>query len=129
MKLEKRLQLLESQFQFKQSGCEITLFIVVPEEFLSLPKDINSYQPFNSDSYRPAKDELDNYLMLLKNSGQCRDCKGSCAVDWAPDGFNNHTLSGERSSSTIEPKISTMFCANAETPALTRRLMNGERTG
>jgi hypothetical protein len=102
---------------------------VVPEEFLSVPEDITSYQPFNSETYRPAEGELEKYLKQLKESGECQNCKGSCAIDWSPDGFNNHTLSGERSSSTIEPKISTMFCANAETPGLTRRLMNGERTG
>ena len=129
MKLDRRLRLLEAKVQFKQPGCDVTLFIVVPEEFQSLPADLNSYQPFNSETYRPAEDELEKQIKLLKDTGQCRDCRGSCAIDWAPDGFTNHTLSGERSASSPEPKIFTMFCADAETPALTRRIMNGERIG
>ena len=53
---------------------------------------------------------------------------GLCTVDLVPDGFKNHTLTGERSSSGPIPNILTMFCADAEIPALTRRIMNGERT-
>jgi hypothetical protein len=129
MKLEQRLRLLESQLQFKQPGCDVTIFIVVPEEFLSVPEDINSYHPFNSETYRPAEGELEKYLKQLKESGECQNCKGSCAIDWSPDGLTNHTLSGERTSSSPEPKVSMMFCADAETPVLTRRIMNGEITG
>ena len=128
MKLDQRLRVLESQFQFKRPGCDVTLFIVVPEEFLSLPEDISSYQPFNSDTYRPSDSELEKHLKQLKDSGQCRDCKGSCAIDWDPERFTNHTLCGEHTSSSLEPKIFTMFCADAETPVLTRKIMNGERT-
>ena len=121
MKLDHRLQCLELKFKPKQSGCNLTLFIVIPEGARNAA--------FDTDAYRPADTEVERYLKHLKDSGQCRDCKGSCAIDWAPDGFKNHTLTGERSSSSPEPKILTMFCANAEIPVLTRRIMNGERTG
>ena len=121
MQLSSRLQQLELKIKFnsKQPGCDITLFIVIPEG----PHET----PFDYASYRPTEDEIENDLKSLKDTGQCRDCVGSCAIDWAPDGFNNHTLIGEPSSSSPEPNILTMFCANAEIPVLTRRLMNGER--
>jgi hypothetical protein len=124
MTLERRLQQLELKIKLnsKQPGCDITLFIVVPEE-------MQQSGPFDTDTYRPTDEEIENYLSQLKDSGQCRDCKGSCAIDWAPDGFKNHTLTGERSFSSPVPKINWMFCANAEIPILTRRIMNGERTG
>ena len=119
MRLEHRLQCLELKFVTKQPGCNVELFIVMPEEMQK------GY--FDCDSYRPAAGEIENYLKHLKDSGQCRGCKGSCAIDWSPDGFKNHTLGGERSSSSPEPKIITMFCADAEIPVLCRRIMNGGR--
>ena len=67
------------------------------------------------------------YLKQLKDGGQCKDCKGSCAMDWSYDGFKNHTFGGERNSLSPEPKILTMFCADAEIPVLCRRLVNGGR--
>ena len=118
MKIEHRLQCLELKFVAKQPGCNPTLFIVVPQERQNCP--------FNSDSYRPTNDETEKYLKFLKDNGQCQDCKGACAIDWAPDGFRNHTLAGERSSSSSEPRIFWMFCADAEIPILTRRIMKGE---
>ena len=124
MKLELRLQYLELKFITKQLGCNVTLFIVIPEEMLN--------GPFDSDSYRPSSEEIEQYLEQLKATGQCQGCKGSCAIDWSPDGFVNHTLAGEGSSSSPEPRINYMFCANAEIPVLCRQLMNGgrvERTG
>ena len=121
MKYDKRLKLLEAKIQIKKPGCNPTLFIVVPDEL----KD----RHFDSDNYRPNEGEIEKYLKYLKDTGQCRDCVGSCAVDWAPDGFKNHTLTGERSSSSSEPNILTMFCADAEIPELTRYIMNGERIG
>jgi hypothetical protein len=83
---------------------------------------------FDCDSYRPVAGEIERYLKHLKDSGQCWGCEGSCAIDWTPDGFKNHTLGGERSSSSPEPKILTMLCADAEIPVLCRQLRNGERT-
>ena len=119
MKLEHRLQYLELKFVAKQSGCNPTLFIVVPEEMQN--------GSFDHDSYRPAVDEIEKYLKQLKATGQCQGCKGSCAIDWSPDGFVNHTLAGEGSSSSPGPKINYMFCADAEIPVLCRRLTNGGR--
>ncbi len=123
MTLGRRLQQLELKIKLnsKQPGCDVTLFIVVPEEMQS--------GPFDTDAYRPTDDEVEKYLKHLKDGGQCRNCKGSCAIDWAPDGFKNHTLTGECSSSSSTPKISVMYCADAEIPVLTRRIMDGERTG
>lgn len=121
MSLGRRLQQLElkTKLNSKQPGCDVSLFIVIPEEL--------KHGQFDSNTYRPTAEELEKFLKYLKANGHCRDCKGSCAVDWAPDGFKNHTLLGERSSLSPTPKIFTMFCANAEIPVLTRRLMNGER--
>lgn len=119
MNLEHRLQNLELKFVVKRPGCNPTLFIVVPKEMQ------NGF--FNSDSYRPDADTIEKYLNFLKDTDQCRDCKGSCAIDWSPDGFKNHTISGECVSSSPNPKIKYMFCVDAEIPVLTRRLMNGER--
>ena len=121
MTLARRLQQLELNLKTKLPGCNPTLFIVVPGEM--------QQGPFDTDAYRPTDGEIEEYLKHLKDGRQCRDCKGSCAVDWAPDGFKNHTLTGERSSSSSTPKISVMYCADAEIPVLTRRIMNGERTG
>jgi len=36
----------------------------------------------------------------------------------SPDGFKNHTLVEEGGSSSPEPKIFIMFCADAEIPVL-----------
>ena len=119
MKLEHRLQYLELKFGTKQPGCNVTLFVVVPEDCQ------NDY--FDSDSYRPTSDEIEKHLKQIKDDGHCRRCEGSCAIDWSPRGFQNHTLSGEGSSSSPEPKISYMFCADAEIPVLCRRIINGER--
>ena len=119
MKLEHRLKYLELKFVPRQPGCNPTLFIVIPE---------NSRNGlFDRDTYKPDHDEIEKYLKYLKDNGQCRDCEGSCAIDWSPHGFKNHTLSGEGGSSSPEPKVSYIFCADAEIPILCRRLMNGER--
>jgi hypothetical protein len=123
MALKNRLTQLELKIKLfsKRPGCDITFFIVVPEEMQN--------GSFDSNSYRPAADEIEKYLKQLKGSSQCQDCKVSCAIDWASDGFKNHTLGGECSSSSPEPKISWRFCVDAEVPVLCRRIMNGERTG
>jgi len=119
MKMEHRLQCLELKWVTKRPGCNVSLFIVVPKEC--------QQKPFDSDSYGPTSDEIEKYLKQLKDSGQCRDYEGSCAIDWSPDGFVNHTLAGEGSSSSPEPKINYMFCADAAIPILMRQLMNGGR--
>jgi hypothetical protein len=121
MTLSRRLQQLELKIKLKtkQPGCYIELFIVMPEEMQK------GY--FDRDSYRPANGETENYLKHLKDSDQCRGCKGSCAIDWSTDGFVNHTIGGERISSSPGPNIFWMFCAAAEIPVLCRRLMNGGR--
>jgi len=119
MRLEHRLQYLELKFVTKKPGCNPTLFIVIPEEMLN--------GPFDSASYRPSDDAIEKYIKSLRVNGQCRGCNGSCAIDWSSDGFVNHTVSGECSSSSDQPKISLMFCADAEIPVLCRRLMNGGR--
>ena len=119
MRLEHRLQNLELRFVTKQPGCNPTLFIVIPED--------RQNRLFGSDSYRPSTDEIEKYLKQLKDIGQCRDCKGSCAIDWSPDGFKNHTLAGLGISSSLEHKIHFMFCANTKIPVLCRQLMNGGR--
>jgi hypothetical protein len=119
MRLEHRLQTLELKFVTKKAGCNPTLYIVVPEEMQN--------GSFDSNSFRPTNDDIEKYLKQLKYGGQCQGCKGSCAIDWAPVGFSNHTIGGENHSSSREPKISWMFCANAGIPVLTRQLMNGGR--
>lgn len=97
MGLEARLRQLEVKVQFKQPGCNPILFIVVPEG--------SQNAPFDTDAYRPTDDEIENYLAQLKDGGRCRDCKGSCIINWAPDGFKNHALTGECSSLSPAPKI------------------------
>ena len=119
MKLEHRLQCLELKWVTQKPGCNPTLFIVIPEG--------SQHIHFDCNSYGPASDEIEKYIKQLNDTGQCQDCKGSCVIDWSPDGFVNHTLSGEGRSSSPEPKISYMFCANSEIPVLCRRLMSGGR--
>jgi hypothetical protein len=119
MKLEHRLQYLELKFVIEKPGCNVTLFIVIPEEMLN--------GPFNYDSYRPLNIEIEKYLKHLIDSGQCQDCKGACAIDWSPDGFKNHTLVGGRVSSSPGPNLFMMFCADAEIPILCRQLINARR--
>jgi hypothetical protein len=114
MRLEHRLQDLELKFVAQHSGCNPTLFIVVPED----RKDGS----FDFDSYQPSRDEIDTYLKQLKVNGQCRDCKGACSIDWSPDGFKNHTLGGARISSYAGPNLFIMFCADAKIPVLCRQL-------
>jgi hypothetical protein len=122
MTLEHRLLKLEFKIKVnsKQAGCDISLFIVLTEE--------QRESSFDTDTHRPSNNEIEKQLKQLKDSGRCQDCRGSCAIDWAPDGFKNHTLMGESCSSASAPKIFAMFCANSEIPGLTRRIMNGERT-
>ena len=119
MKLEHRLQYLELKFVSKKPGCNPTLFIVVPEDMRN--------GTFDSASYRPSDDTIEKYIKTVKGDGYCRECRGSCAIDWSPEGFMNHTLAGVGSSSSPEPMIHYMFCADAEIPVLTRKLMNGGR--
>jgi hypothetical protein len=121
MKLEHRLQRLELEIKIKRPGCSPTLFIVVP--------DTSRTGLFDADAYGPTDGEIEEYLSYLKDGGRCGGCLGSCAIDWSPDRFTNHTLTGAQSSSSPEPKISRMYCANTQIPILTRRLTNGERTG
>ena len=121
MKLKHRLQYLELKFVTKQPGCNPTLFIVVPEGMQNCS--------FDSVSYRPTAATIEKYLKNLKYNGQCLDCKGSCAIDWSPDGFKNHTLGGECGSLSPQPKISWMFCTDSEVPVLCRGIIKGERTG
>jgi hypothetical protein len=92
MRLEHRLQSLELKWVAQKPGCNVTLFIVVPEDCK------NSY--FDADTYRPSALEIEIFLKKLKDGGECRDCKGSCSIDWSPDVFTNHTVSGECSSSS-----------------------------
>ena len=119
MKLEHRLHYLELKFVTKQPGCDVTFYIVVPEQC--------QQGPFDSYSYRPSSEEIGKYLKQLKDGGQCRGCKGSCAIDWSPDGFVNHIIGGERISSSPGPNIFWIFCADAEIPVLCRQLINGGR--
>ena len=87
MKLEHRLQTLELKFVTKKAGCNPTLYIVIPGDCQS--------GAFDHDSYRPAIGEIEKYLKQLKDTGHCKECKGSCAIDWVPVGFSNHTIAGE----------------------------------
>ena len=119
MKMEHRLQCLELKWVTQKPGCYVTLFIVVTKEC--------QQGPFDSDSYRPSSEEIEKYLKNLKENGQCQGCKSSCATDWSPDGFVNHTIGGAGNSFSPESKVHFMFCANAEIPVLCRRLTNGGR--
>ena len=108
MKMEHRLTYLELKWVAQKPGCNVTLFIVVPEDCQD--------GPFDSESYRPGNDEIEKYIKNLKSEGNCRGCQGSCAIDWSPEWFNNHTISGERISSSLGPNIFWMFYADAEIP-------------
>jgi hypothetical protein len=119
MRLEHRLQSLELKWVKEKPGCNVTLFIVVPDD--------RKNEVFDSDSYRPASVEIEAFLKKLKDGGECRGCKGSCAIDWSPDGFANHMISGACPSSSSEHKVHLMFCADAEIPILCRHIINGER--
>jgi hypothetical protein len=116
MRLEHRLQNLELKFVTKQPGCNPTLFIVIPEDRQS--------GSFNSDSYRPTRDETEKYIKQLKADGHCRGCQGACSIDWLPEGFKNHTLGGTHYSSSPGPNLFMMFCADVEIPILCRQLIN-----
>jgi hypothetical protein len=119
MMLEHRLHDLELKFVVQHPGCNPTLFIVVPED----RKD----GPFDSSSYQPTYDEIYKYLKQLKINGQCRDCEGSCSIDWSHEGFKNHTLGGAHLSSTPGPNLLLIFCTDVEVPVLCRQLTNGGR--
>ena len=121
MRMEHRLQCLELKWLTQKPGCNVTLFIVVPEDCK------NGY--FDSDSYRPSSEEIEKYVKQLKDGGKCQGCKGSCAIEWTPAGFVNHTIGGAGNSFSPKPKVHFIFCADAEIPVLCRRLINGERTG
>ena len=45
-------------------GCNPTLFIVIPDEMQN--------GSFDSDSYRPTSDEIEQYLKNLKDNGGCQ---------------------------------------------------------
>lgn len=62
MTISRRLQQLELKIKLnsKQPGCDITLFIVMPE---GLHDSL-----FDSTSYRPTEDEIEKYLKYLKDS-------------------------------------------------------------
>jgi hypothetical protein len=119
MRLEHRLQSLELKFVAQKPGCNVTLFIVVPED--------RKNELFDSDSYRPSSVEIEIFLKKLKDGGECRNCKGSCSIDWSPDGFNNHTLGGAHLASVPGPNLLLIFCADVEIPVLCRQLVNGGR--
>ena len=119
MRLEHRLQSLELKWVTQKPGCNVTLFIVVPED--------HKNEVFDSDSYRPTSVEIEIFLKKLKDGGECRVCKGSCCIDWSPAGFENHVISGAGPSSSSGHKVHLMFCADAEIPILCRRIVNGER--
>lgn len=122
MNLNQRIQKIEIKIKtsVKLPGCEVTIFVIIPQD--------KKQTPFNTDTYKPTDEDVSQYLQWMKASGQCQDCRGSCALDWAPAGFTHHTLTGERNSSSPVPKISLMHCVDAETGELMRRLMKGERT-
>jgi hypothetical protein len=111
--------MLELKFVTKKARCNPTLFIVIPQE--------SRNGSCNHDSYRPEVEEIEKYLKRLKIGGQCQGCKASCAIYWIPQGFKNHMIAGENHSSSQDPKISWMFCANTEIPILVRQLMSGGR--
>jgi hypothetical protein len=114
MNLDKRLRLLEVKIQSKQPGCNPTLFIVRAGD--------SQADSFETGTYKPADDEVEKYLKHLKDSGKCRYCKGSCAIDYASNEFKNHTLSGGMGFLSSGPKVSLNYCANSQTPELLRRL-------
>ena len=119
MRLEHRLQSLELKFVTKHPGCNVTLFIVIPED--------RRDSAFDRASYQPTRDEIGKYLKQLKDHGQCRDCEGACSIDWSPEGFKNHTLGGGHTSSYPGPNLLMMFCANADIPLLCRQLIGHGR--
>lgn len=117
--LDNRLKKLELKFITKETGCNPTLLIVIPEEM--------QQSFFESDTYKPAEGEIGKYLESLKDTGQCQGCKGSCAIDWDMDGFKNHAIIGASSSPSGE--LTVIYVVNDETAQLTRRIMAGEGTG
>jgi hypothetical protein len=117
MRLEHRLQSLELKWVTQKQGCNVTLFIVVPKNCQD--------GTFDSDTYRPSSIKIEIFLKTLKDDGLCLNCKGTCAIDWSPDGFKNHTLGGAGYFSSSGPNLFLMFCADAEIPVLCRQIMNG----
>ena len=61
MRIEHRLQYLELKWVKEKPGCNVTLFIVVPED--------RKNEVFDSDSYRPASVEIEIFLKKLKDGG------------------------------------------------------------
>lgn|GEM_PF-528139 len=119
--LNRRIQRLEDTVKPKPAGCNPAVLIVRYE-------DEEFGHSGQTDSCEPTHEEIEQYLKHLKNSGQCQVCLGSCALDWGPDGFTNHKLTGERGSSSSAPNILVISCTSDEARELTRRLMNGEGT-
>ena len=121
MKLNRRIERLEGMVIPKPAGCNPAVLIVRWE-------DEESVHLHKYDSCEPTHEEIEQYLKYMKDSGQCQGCLGSCALDWAPGGFTNHKLTGERNSSSSSPTILVISCTSAEARILTRRLLNGEGT-
>ncbi|MGA9047685.1 MAG: hypothetical protein WB588_01705 [Dehalococcoidia bacterium] len=121
MTLNRRIQRLEDTVKPKPVGCNPAVLIVRYE-------DEESGHQVKTDSCEPTHEEIEKHLKHMKDSGQCQDCLGSCALDWGPGGFANHKLTGERSSSSSSPNILVISCTSEEARELTRRIMNGERT-
>ena len=61
MRLEHRLQYLELKWVKEKPGCNVTLFIAVPQDCQD--------GTFDSDSYRPSNVEIEIFLKKLKDDG------------------------------------------------------------
>lgn len=72
MALIHRLQRLELKVKTKIPGCNLTLFIAVPKD--------SQNAPFDSNSYRPAADETEEYLKHLKDHGLLSPRYSGCTV-------------------------------------------------
>jgi hypothetical protein len=114
--LNRRIKRLEATVKPKPAGCNPAVLIVRYED------------TDKRESCGPSHEEIEEQVKHLKDSGQCLGCRGSCAMDWGPDGFTNHQFTGDHSSSSGLPKILVISVTSEEARELTRRIMSGEGT-
>jgi hypothetical protein len=116
MTLNRRIRLLEAIVKPEPIGCHPAVLILRYED------------TDKSESCGPSHEEIEEHVKHLNDSGQCLGCRGSCAIDWGPDGFTNHQFTGDHSSSSGLPKMFIISVTSERARELTRRLLNGEGT-
>jgi hypothetical protein len=106
--IERRIEKIQLQIDTHQPGCAMSILIVIPED----ARD----KPFDTSSYAPSDEAIKEAISALRQSGKCQGCRGTCAQDWSPAGFTNHTLAFGG------PPI-IYYCSDPEMPVFMRQMV------